>query len=188
MYSTLDTINNQEIFYRFLIIYQMTNFSLYSWDLFYIFTIKSYELSLTFFEKTIIILTTILKYNKLGVDKLDTSGVTQLIIILILILLAAFFASVKSAFSSVNKLRIKTMADEGDEKAIKVYALLQKPTKMYISVLIANIIIVVAAATLTIVFTYNTLGSSYVILALLILTILIIIFSEIIPKDRKSVV
>ena len=113
---------------------------------------------------------------------MDTSGVTQLIIIIIFILLAAFFASAESAFSSINKLRIKTLADEGDRRASKVFDLLQKPTKMFISVLIANIIIVVVATTLTIVFTYNTLGSSYVIPALIVLTILFLIFGEIIPK------
>ncbi len=113
---------------------------------------------------------------------MDTSGVTQLIIIIILTLLAAFFASAESAFSSLNKLRIKTLADEGDERASKVFDLLQKPTKMFISVLIANIIIVVTATTLTIFFAYNTLGSPYVILALAVLTILFLIFGEILPK------
>lgn len=113
---------------------------------------------------------------------MDTIGVTQLIIILLLILIAAFFASVEAAFSSVNKLRIKTLADEGDKQSSKVYDLLHQSAKMFISILIANIIIVVVATTLTIVFTENTLGSSYVILGLLIFSVLFIILGGIIPK------
>ncbi len=113
---------------------------------------------------------------------MDTTGVTQLIIIFILILLAAFFASAESAFSSVNKLRIKTMADEGNKQAIKVYELLNKPTNIFTSVLIANVTIVVIAATVTIYFTHNILGDSYTPLTLIIVSILIIVFGEIIPK------
>jgi putative hemolysin len=113
---------------------------------------------------------------------LDTSGVTQLVVIFILILLAAFFSSAESAFSSVNKLRIKTLADEGNNKALKVYDLLEQPSRLLSSVLIANIILVVAAATLTTVFAIEYLGSSYIVLSLIVLTILVLIIGEITPK------
>ena len=113
---------------------------------------------------------------------MDTSGVTQLVVIFILILLAAFFSSAESAFSSVNKLRIKTLADEGNNKALKVYDLLEQPSRLLSSVLIANIILVVAAATLTTVFAIEYLGSSYIVLSLIVLTILVLIIGEITPK------
>lgn len=115
-------------------------------------------------------------------DYLDTSGVTQLIVTFILILLAAFFSSAESAFSSVNKLRIKSLADDGNKKALKVHDLLEQPSKMVSSILIGNIIVVIAAATITTVFTINTFAVSYVPLAIIILTIIIIFLGEITPK------
>ena len=82
----------------------------------------------------------------------------------------------------MNKLRIKTLADEGNNKALKVYDLLEQPSRLLSSVLIANIILVVAAATLTTVFAIEYLGSSYIVLSLIVLTILVLIIGEITPK------
>lgn len=113
---------------------------------------------------------------------MDTIGVTQLIAFIILLLLAAFFSSAESAYSSVNKLRIKSLADEGNKRAIKVHDLLEHPSKMLSSILIANIIVIVAATTITTMFTIDTFGRSYVIPSIIIISILIIIFSEVTPK------
>ncbi|NLJ90651.1 MAG: HlyC/CorC family transporter [Clostridiales bacterium] len=113
---------------------------------------------------------------------MDTSGVTQLVVILFLILLAAFFSSAESAFSSVNKLRIKSLAEEGNNKALKVYDLLEHPSRLLSSVLIANIILVIAAATITTLFAIEHLGSSYILPSLFVLTILVLIIGEITPK------
>lgn len=117
---------------------------------------------------------------------MDTSGVTQLVVIFILILLAAFFSSAESAFSSVNKLRIKSLAEEGNKRALKVYDLLEQPSKLLSSILVANIILVVAATTVTTLFTIEYLGSSYIVSSLIIITILIIILGEITPKFVAS--
>lgn len=113
---------------------------------------------------------------------MDTIGVTQLIAFIILLLLAAFFSSAESAYLSVNKLRIKSLADEGNKRAIKVYDLLEQPSKMLSSILIANIIVIVVATTITTMFTIDNFGRSYVIPAIIIITFLIIIFSEVTPK------
>lgn len=113
---------------------------------------------------------------------MDTIGVTQLIAFIILLLLAAFFSSAESAYSSVNKLRIKSLADEGNKRAIKVHDLLEHPSKMLSSILIANIIVIVAATTITTMFTIDTFGRSYVIPSIIIISIFIIIFSEVTPK------
>lgn len=113
---------------------------------------------------------------------MDTIGVTQLIAFIILLLLAAFFSSAESAYSSVNKLRIKSLADEGNKRAIKVHDLLEHPSKMLSSILIANIIVIVAATIITTMFTIDTFGRSYVIPSIIIISIFIIIFSEVTPK------
>lgn len=113
---------------------------------------------------------------------MDTSGVTQLIVIIVLILLSAFFSSAESTFSSVNRLRVKSLADEGNNEARKLYNLLEQPSHIFISILVANIISVIAAATITTIFTINNFRSSYVIPALIIFTILVLIFGEVTPK------
>lgn len=117
---------------------------------------------------------------------METIGVVQLIAFFVLLLLAAFFSSAESAYSSVSKLRIKSLADEGNKKAQKVYALLEQPSKMLTSVFIANLTILIAIATITTLFTINTFGYSYVLLSISIVSIIVIVFAELTPKFIAS--
>lgn len=113
---------------------------------------------------------------------MNTNEVAQLIVLLILILLAAFFSSAESAYSSVNKLRIRSLAEEGNKKAIKVMDLLEHASKMLSAILIGNIIVTVVAAAITTSLAINKWGNSYVIPSILLLTILILVFGEVTPK------
>ena len=55
-----------------------------------------------------------------GVDFLDTDSITQLILIIILLALSAFFSSAETAFTTVNHIRIRTLIDEGNKRAVIV--------------------------------------------------------------------
>ena len=113
---------------------------------------------------------------------MNTNELAQLIVLFILILLAAFFSSAESAYSSVNKLRIRSLADEGNKKAIKVMDLLEHSTKMLSAILIGNIIVTLVAAAITTSLAINKWGNSYIIPSTLLLIILVLVFGEVTPK------
>ena len=115
----------------------------------------------------------------------------KLIILFVLLLLSAFFSSAETAFTTVRKLRMQTLAqEEENRRAALVLKILENPGKMLSTILIGNNIVNISASALATVFATNLAESvfgerflSYVIgLATGILTVLVLIFGEIIPK------
>mgnify|MGYP002345340276 FL=1 len=121
-------------------------------------------------------------HSELGDDTLDSSEVTQLIIIGILLLLSAFFSSAETAFTTVNKLRIRSLAEENNKKAKLINKLIENPSKMLSAILIGNTIVNLSAVSIATAFAisrFNSIGAGIVIA---ILTLLILIFCEMTPK------
>lgn len=125
---------------------------------------------------------------------MDADAVTQLIIIIVLICLSAFFSSAETALTTVNKIRMKSLADEGNKKAKLVEKLTSNPGKLLSAVLIGNNIVNLSASSLTTMFATQIatkLGAgaataSIVGVATGILTVVILIFGEIVPKTVAS--
>ncbi|BCN30253.1 HlyC/CorC family transporter [Anaeromicropila herbilytica] len=118
---------------------------------------------------------------------MDPSEVTQLFILFILILLSAFFSSAETAFKVVNKLRIRTLADEDIKGSHKVIKLIEEPEKMLSAILIGKNIVILTAATITTRLTLNHFHSIGVGIATGILTIVLLIFGETIPKTITNI-
>ncbi len=117
---------------------------------------------------------------------MDSSDATQLIILFILLLLSAFFSSAETALTTVNKIRMRTLADEGSKRARTVLALTDDSGKMLSAILIGNNIVNLSAASLTTSLAYS-FGGSMVAIASGILTILILLFGEITPKTMATI-
>lgn len=111
---------------------------------------------------------------------MDASGVIQLIVLIVLVLLSAFFSSAETAFSTVNRVRMKALEDEGNKKAKKVNLILDNYSKMISTILIGNNIVNIAASALatTLAIRINLMIG----IATGILTIIVLLFGEIIPK------
>lgn len=130
---------------------------------------------------------------KLGDGILDPS-VTQLIILFILILLSGFFSSAETALTTVNKLRMRSLAEENKKGASTVCKLIEDPTKMLSAILIGNNIVNLTASSLATQFATNMALNSglkmetslAVGIATGILTIVILIFGEITPKSLAT--
>jgi len=118
---------------------------------------------------------------------LEPGDAAQLVILGVLLLLSAFFSSAETAFTSVNKIRIKTMADEGSKRAALVYRLIENNAKFLSTILIGNNIVNIAASSLTTTLAINLFGNSAVGIAAGILTLLVLIFGEITPKTMASI-
>ena len=79
---------------------------------------------------------------------MDTTGVIQLTVIVILVILSAFFSSAETALSTVNKIRIRALVEEGNSRAATVEKILDNYSKMISTILIGNNIVNISASSL----------------------------------------
>lgn len=118
---------------------------------------------------------------------MDTSDVIQLLIIIILLLLSAFFSSAETALTTSNKIRMRSLADEGNKKAKKVLEVTDNSGKMLSAILIGNNIVNLSASSLATTFATKAFGNAGVGIATGVLTLLVLIFGEISPKTLATI-
>lgn len=117
---------------------------------------------------------------------MDPSDVTQLIILFILLLLSGFFSSAETALTTANKIRIRSLAEEGNKRAQTVLKVTEDSGKLLSTILIGNNIVNISASSLTTTLAYGLAGPA-VAIATGILTVLILLFGEITPKTMASI-
>ena len=113
---------------------------------------------------------------------MESSSVVQIVTIIVLILLSAFFSSAETAFSSVNRVRLRAMIEDGHKRAALVDKILDNYSKMISTILIGNNIVNLGASSLTTTFVMDVWGNAYVAVGTGILTLLVLMCGEIIPK------
>ena len=113
---------------------------------------------------------------------MDPSDAIQLLVIVILILLSAFFSSAETALTTCNKLRMRSLAEEGNKRAATVLSITENQGKMLSAILIGNNIVNLSASSLMTTLTISLFGNPYVGVGTGILTLLILLFGEITPK------
>lgn len=113
---------------------------------------------------------------------METSDVAQLIIIIVLIFLSGFFSSAETAFSTLNRVRMRNLEEEGSKKAARVNKILESYSKMLSAILIGNNIVNLTASSLTTAFVIGVCGNAYIGFGTGILTIVVLLGGEIIPK------
>lgn len=118
-----------------------------------------------------------------GVIHIDTTDIVQIVFIVLLLVLSAFFSSAETALSTVNKVRIKTLAEEGNKKAITVTKILDNYGKMLSAILIGNNIVNISVSSILTSLVIDLFGNVYVGLATGILTVFVLLFGEITPKN-----
>ena len=117
---------------------------------------------------------------------MDSSDVTQLIILILLLWLSAFFSSAETALTTANRIRMRSMAEEGNKRAQAAMQVTDNSGKMLSAILIGNNIVNLSAASLTTSLAYS-FGGSMVAIASGILTVLILLFGEITPKTMATI-
>ena len=117
---------------------------------------------------------------------MDSGDAIQLIVLLLLLFLSAFFSSAETAMTTVNKIRIRTLAEEGNKRAKTLLHITENSGKMLSAILIGNNIVNLSAASLTTTLAYS-LGGSFVAFASGILTLAILLFGEITPKTMATI-
>lgn len=118
---------------------------------------------------------------------MDAGAIPQIIFLIILLILSAFFSSAETALTTVNKIRIRTLAEDGDKRAKCVLRITDDSGKMLSAILIGNNIVNLSASSLATSLAIKLLGNMGAGIATGILTFLILIFGEISPKTLATI-
>lgn len=113
---------------------------------------------------------------------MTASEIIKSCILLVLLLLSAFFSSAETAFTTVKRVKMQLLKDEGSSRAALVLKILDKPGKMLSTILIGNNIVNISASALATLLAEELFGSMAVGFATGLLTILVLLFGEITPK------
>lgn len=125
---------------------------------------------------------------------MDPDSIQQVVILVILLVLSAFFSSAETALTTVNRHRLRGLAEEGNKRAARVLSLVEKPDKMLSAILIGNNIVNLSASSLTTTLAIKLAGksglglasSTLIGIATGLLTFVILIFGEITPKNMAT--
>lgn len=118
---------------------------------------------------------------------MDTPDVIRLISLVVLLLLSAFFSSAETALTTVNKVRVRTLAEDGNKRAKMVLKLIDNPTRMLSAILIGNNLVNIAMTAIATVFATNLIGNAGAGVATGALTLIVLIFGEISPKNTAAI-
>ncbi|MFV0395628.1 MAG: hemolysin family protein [Coprobacillaceae bacterium] len=116
---------------------------------------------------------------------MDLPQIWNIIIFIVLIMFSAVFSCSETAFLSLNKIRIRTLAQEGNKKAQIVEKLLSNSDRLFSSILVGNNLVNIGASSLSTAFVIGLFGDSGAIVAYAtgVVTLLILVFGEITPKN-----
>lgn len=117
---------------------------------------------------------------------MDPSAAIQIIVLIILLFGSAFFSSAETSLTTVNKIKMRSLAEEGNKRAKMVIKITDNSSRMLSAILIGNNIVNLSASALTTTIAYK-LGGSAVAIATGIITVLILIFGEITPKTIATI-
>ena len=107
-----------------------------------------------------------------------------LIVIVILIACSAFFSASETALTAANRIRLKSMAEDGSKGARLALKLIEKYDKVLTTILIGNNIVNIAASSIATVFATNLLGpDNGPLVATVVLTLVLLTFGEVMPKS-----
>ena len=118
---------------------------------------------------------------------MDSGSIFQIIILIILLLLSAFFSSAETALTTVNRIRMRSLAEDGNSRAACVLKVTDDSGKMLSAILIGNNIVNLSASSIATSLALDLWGSVGAGIATGILTLLILIFGEISPKTIATI-
>ena len=114
---------------------------------------------------------------------MDSSSIILLVVLLFLILMSGYFSSTETAFSCVNKIRLKNMVAAGSKRAALVLRLTEDYDRLLSTILIGNNIVNLSAASIATVLFTRWMGEKGVPVSTVVLTVVVLIFGEISPKS-----
>lgn len=105
-----------------------------------------------------------------------------IIIIIVCVVLSAFFSGAETAFTSVNRIKLKTEADDGNKKSTSVLNTIEKYDRLLSTILIGNNIVNIASASIATVLFTQKFGDNGSWMSTIFMTVIVLIFGEVLPK------
>ena len=117
---------------------------------------------------------------------MDTPGAIQLVVLIFLVFLSGFFSSAETALTTVNRVRMRNLEEEGNKKAARVNKILEQNSKMLSAILVGNNIVNLSASAIATNLAIRTFNIP-VGIATGILTFVILLLGEVVPKTWAMV-
>lgn len=118
---------------------------------------------------------------------MESKYVIMIAVMILLVLLSAFFSASETAYSSLNMIRLKTKAEDGDKSAKKIMGLAEKYDNLLSTILIGNNIVNIALASLgTVFFSALLTGKQGPTVSTAVITVVVLIFGEVTPKSMAK--
>ncbi len=114
---------------------------------------------------------------------MDSDSIVQILFIAVLIMMSAYFSASETAFFSMNKIRMKNMASNGNKRAKLVLKLTEDYDKLLSTLLIGNNIVNIGSSAIATLIFVNWLGNSGASVSTAVMTVIVLIFGEITPKS-----
>ena len=114
---------------------------------------------------------------------MDNSDLWKIILIVSMMIFSAVFSGTETAYSSVNKLRLKNYEAQGSKKAAKALKLANKFDEVLTAVLIGNNIVNIAASSVSTLLFISMYGDNGAAVSTIVITLLVLTFCEVIPKS-----
>lgn len=108
-----------------------------------------------------------------------------IVVMVLLVLMSAYFSATETAFSSLSKTRLKTMVEKGNKKAKRTLQVAEKYDKLISTILIGNNIVNIALSSIATVFFIKQCGleNSGATVSTIVITLVVLVFGEITPKS-----
>jgi CBS domain containing-hemolysin-like protein len=117
---------------------------------------------------------------------MDSRTFIEILAVFVLIVLSSFFSGSEATLLSVNKIRIRHLADTGNKNAKILVKLLEKPEEFLTAILIGNNIVNIAASVLAAKIALNMFGEPGIAIATGVMTLFVLVFGEVFPKTLAS--
>lgn len=118
---------------------------------------------------------------------MDPSVAIRIVILIILLCLSAFFSSAETALTTVSRIKMRALSEEGNRKADRVLKITDDSGKMLSAILIGNNIVNISASSIATTLAIDLFGNAGAGIATGVLTVLILIFGEISPKTMATI-
>lgn len=111
---------------------------------------------------------------------------SSVVAIIALVVLSAYFSATETAFTSLNRIKVKNLANDGDERAKRVLELSENYDKLLTTILIGNNIVNIAMTAVSTVLFIELYGDYGATISTIVITVVVLIFGEISPKSLSK--
>ena len=127
-----------------------------------------------------------LNESRVDLFSMDSASIGMIVDLVILVAFSAYFSATETAFTSLNRIRLKTKADNGNHAAARALAISEEYDKMLTTILIGNNIVNITATTVATVLCTKWFREYGPTVSTVALTVIILIFGEVTPKSRAK--